>query len=96
MRVLFQAQELKVISAAEDGEIRVWDLLSQQCKATLKASLAIHAPAMPLAKPATLTTILRHVLPHMIQGNAQLPLDHSFSSGGGEGDFQEPLFQHVC
>jgi WD40 repeat protein len=38
MRVLFQAKELNVISAAEDGEIRVWDLVSQRCKATLKAS----------------------------------------------------------
>ena len=36
LRVLFQPRELNLVSAAEDGEIRVWDLVAQSCLATLK------------------------------------------------------------
>lgn len=40
LRVLFQSRELNLISAAEDGEIRVWDLVAQSCLATLKVLFA--------------------------------------------------------
>lgn len=38
-QVVFQASELVLISGAEDGEIRTWDLVRQTCLATMPVSL---------------------------------------------------------
>ena len=37
LRVLFQSQQLWLITAGEDGLVKLWDLVAKSCIATLKA-----------------------------------------------------------
>ncbi len=37
LRVLFHPKQLMLVSAGEDAEVRVWDLVDKSCVATLKA-----------------------------------------------------------
>lgn len=37
LRVVFHPKQLMLISAGEDAEVRVWDLVDKSCVATLKA-----------------------------------------------------------
>ena len=36
LRVLFHPKQLMLVSAGEDAEVRVWDLVDKSCVATLK------------------------------------------------------------
>ena len=38
-RVLFHTKELLLVTASEDGDVRLWDLVGQACIATLKVTL---------------------------------------------------------
>ena len=37
LRVVFHPKQLMLITAGEDAEVRVWDLVDKSCVATLKA-----------------------------------------------------------
>ena len=37
LRVVFHPKQLMLISAGEDAEVHVWDLVDKSCVATLKA-----------------------------------------------------------
>ena len=37
-RVLFHTKELLLVTASEDGDVRLWDLVGQACIATLKVT----------------------------------------------------------
>lgn len=49
LQVVFSPRELKVITAGDDSEVRIWDLTNKACVATLKACLlssCLHCPAL--------------------------------------------------
>ena len=37
--MLFQSQQLWLLTAGEDGAVRVWDLVQKSCQATLQVLL---------------------------------------------------------
>ncbi len=39
LQVAFSPRELKLVTAGDDSEVRVWDLTKKACIATLKVSL---------------------------------------------------------
>lgn len=40
-RVIFHPKQLMVISGGDDAEVRVWDLVTKTCMATLKVRAAL-------------------------------------------------------
>jgi hypothetical protein len=43
-KVMFHPKQLMVISAGDDADIRVWDLITKSCAATLKVFAAPRPP----------------------------------------------------
>ncbi len=40
LQVAFSPRELKLVTAGDDSEVRVWDLTKKACVATLKVSFS--------------------------------------------------------
>lgn len=47
--VLFQPRQLTVVSGSEDGEVRVWDLVTKSCVHVLR----VPPPPLPPGPPGT-------------------------------------------
>ena len=56
-KVMFHPKQLMVISAGDDAEVRVWDLITKSCAATLKVR-------KPCAINHTLAVFSRTASPH--------------------------------
>ena len=53
LRVLFQAKQLAVVSAGDDGEVRVWDLVTKACTAGERGGFMLRCPP-PYVRPPVL------------------------------------------
>jgi WD40 repeat protein len=40
LRLLFHPKQMQLYSGGDDGEVRVWDLVSKTCKATLQVRIS--------------------------------------------------------
>ena len=58
---MFHPKQLMVISAGDDADIRVWDLITKSCAATLKVQPVTPPAALPVLHAALLHVQRIHI-----------------------------------